>query len=100
MVFSSLTQLLYSLSLTLEGRDQMQEAIFNGSSWMYLELLDGYESSYGLYYIDLDDPDLKRQPKLSAHYYSHFLKSKGVSSDGFIKLEKNLTALSHDHFSQ
>ncbi|KAK7835046.1 beta-glucosidase 11 [Quercus suber] len=41
-----------------------------------LELLDGYESSYGLYYVDFDDLDLKRQPKLSAHWYSHFLKSK------------------------
>ncbi|KAM3749822.1 hypothetical protein ACB098_05G215400 [Castanea mollissima] len=84
------------------------DALRNGSNargyfqWAFLdvlELLDGYESSYGLYYVDLDDPDLKRQPKLSAHWYSHFLKSKGVSSDGFIKLEKNLTALSHDHFS-
>ncbi|KAK7835047.1 beta-glucosidase 11 [Quercus suber] len=42
-------------------------------------LLDVFESSFGLYYIDMDDPDLKRQPKLSAHWYSHFLKTKGVS---------------------
>ncbi|XP_050289351.1 beta-glucosidase 11-like [Quercus robur] len=85
------------------------DALRNGSNargyfqWALLdvlELLDGYVSSYRLYYVDLDDPDLKRQPKLSAHWYSHFLKSKGVSSDGFLKLEKNLTALSHDHFSQ
>ncbi|VVA37293.1 PREDICTED: beta-glucosidase, partial [Prunus dulcis] len=56
-----------------------------------LELLDGYESGYGLYYIDLDDPDLRRQPKLSAHWYSQFLKRKNVISlDGFIK------SLSHD----
>ncbi|KAK7843767.1 beta-glucosidase 11 [Quercus suber] len=85
------------------------DALRNGSNtrgyfqWAFLdvlELLDGYESSFGLYYIDLDDPDLKRQPKLSAHWYSHFLKTKGVSSDGFIKLEKNLTAFSHAHFSR
>ncbi|KAL4629161.1 hypothetical protein ACB092_05G288200 [Castanea dentata] len=84
-------------------------ALRNGSNtrgyfqWSFLdlfEILGGYESSYGLYYIDMDDPDLKRQPKLSAHWYSHFLKTKGVSSDGFIKLEKNLTAFSHAHFSQ
>uniref|UniRef100_A0A7N2R5T9 Uncharacterized protein n=1 Tax=Quercus lobata TaxID=97700 RepID=A0A7N2R5T9_QUELO len=56
--------------------------------------------SFGLYYIDMDDPDLKRQPKLSAHWYSHFLKTKGVSSDGFIKLDKNLTAFSHAYFSR
>jgi beta-glucosidase len=60
-----------------------------------LELLDGYATSFGLYYIDLDDPDLKRQPKVSAHWYSNFLKRKGVNSDEFIKLEKNLTAVSH-----
>ncbi|XP_050289312.1 beta-glucosidase 11-like isoform X11 [Quercus robur] len=85
------------------------DALRNGSNtrgyfqWAFLdvlELLDGYESSFGLYYVDLDDPDLKRQPKLSAHWYSHFLKTKGVSSDGFIKLEKNLTAFSHAHFSR
>uniref|UniRef100_A0A7N2LUS6 Uncharacterized protein n=1 Tax=Quercus lobata TaxID=97700 RepID=A0A7N2LUS6_QUELO len=84
-------------------------ALRNGSNtrgyfqWSFLdlfELLGGFESSYGLYYIDMDDPDLKRQPKLSAHWYSHFLKTKGVSSDGFIKLEKNLTAFSHAHFSR
>ncbi|KAL4629164.1 hypothetical protein ACB092_05G288500 [Castanea dentata] len=66
------------------------DALRNGSNtrgyfqWSFLnllELLDGFESSFGLYYIDMDDPDLKRQPKLSAHWYSHFLKTKGVSSD-------------------
>ncbi|XP_030970932.1 cyanidin 3-O-glucoside 5-O-glucosyltransferase (acyl-glucose)-like [Quercus lobata] len=85
------------------------DALRNGSNtkgyfqWSFLdllELLDGFESSFGLYYIDMDDPDLKRQPKLSAHWYSHFLKTKGVSSDGFIKLDKNLTAFSHAYFSR
>ncbi|CAL9000629.1 unnamed protein product [Prunus brigantina] len=55
-------------------------AVRNGSNakgyfiWSFLdslELLNGYESSFGLYYIDLDDPDLKRQPKLSAHCLRH-----------------------------
>ena len=45
-----------------------------------LELLDGYESSYGLYYIDLDDPEIKRQPKLSAHWYSKFLKNENFTA--------------------
>ncbi|GLT53493.1 hypothetical protein SLA2020_267590 [Shorea laevis] len=85
------------------------DALRNGSNargyfqWSFLdvfELLDGYESGFGLYYVDLDDPDLKRQPKLSAHWYKHFLKRKGVSSLGFIELEKNLSALSHSHFYQ
>ncbi|XP_015898782.3 beta-glucosidase 11-like isoform X2 [Ziziphus jujuba] len=79
------------------------EAVRNGSNvkgyfeWSLLdafELLDGYESSYGLYYIDLDDPDLVRQPKLSAHWYSHFLKAKrSFSSVGLIK------SLPYDYFS-
>ncbi|KAJ6338500.1 hypothetical protein OIU76_008051 [Salix suchowensis] len=81
------------------------DAIRNGSNtrgyfvwslWDGLELLDGYESSYGLYYVDLDDPDLKRYPKLSAHWYSHFLKGRGVSLDGIIELEKNLSGVSKD----
>ncbi|KAB1214494.1 Beta-glucosidase 11 [Morella rubra] len=80
------------------------DALRNGSNargyfeWSFLdlfELLGGYEMSFGLYHVDMDDPDLKRQPKLSAHWYSHFLKRKGVSSDGFIELGKNLSALSH-----
>uniref|UniRef100_A0A7N2LUU9 Beta-glucosidase 11-like n=1 Tax=Quercus lobata TaxID=97700 RepID=A0A7N2LUU9_QUELO len=48
------------------------DALRNGSNargyfqWAFLdvlELLDGYESSYGLYYIDLDDPDFKKATK-------------------------------------
>ncbi|XP_035548073.1 beta-glucosidase 11-like isoform X2 [Juglans regia] len=67
-----------------------------------LELLDGFESGYGLYYVDLDDPDLKRQPKLSAHWYSHFLKrSKGMRLQGLTELGMNLSALSqYSHFFQ
>ncbi len=66
-------------------------------TWSFLdlfEMLDGYESSYGLYFVDLDDPDLKRQPKLSAHWYSNFLKRKNISSDGYIEIQKNLSTVS------
>lgn len=54
-------------------------------AWSFLdllELLDGYKSTFGLYYVDLDDPDLKRYPKLSAKWYSQFLmgRSKKASS--------------------
>ncbi|KAJ0084072.1 hypothetical protein Patl1_30172 [Pistacia atlantica] len=61
-----------SLSGYIEG---LLHSLRNGSNvrgyftWSFLdlfEMLDGYESSYGLYYIDLDDPDLVRHPKLSA----------------------------------
>ncbi|KAL1351856.1 hypothetical protein AAHE18_06G124800 [Arachis hypogaea] len=34
------------------------------------ELLSGYEFTYGLYYINLKDPTLRRQPKLSFVWYS------------------------------
>ncbi|KDO67894.1 hypothetical protein CISIN_1g0132982mg, partial [Citrus sinensis] len=66
------------------------DAVRNGSNtrgyfvWSFLdvfELLDGYASSYGLYYVDRDDPDLKRYPKLSALWYSQFLKGRSVRSD-------------------
>ncbi|KAK1398880.1 beta-glucosidase 11-like [Heracleum sosnowskyi] len=66
------------------------DAIRNGSNtrgyfiWSFLdvlELLDGYESGYGLYYVDLDDKNLKRYPKLSAKWYSDFLKGSSTSPD-------------------
>ena len=103
MVFTSLTKfplLLLFLQSNFGRNGSNTRGYFQWAFLDVLELLDGYKSGFGLYYVDLDDPDLKRQPKLSAHWYSHFLKTKGVSSDGFIKLEKNLTAFSHAHFSQ
>ncbi|KAL0918570.1 hypothetical protein M5K25_010585 [Dendrobium thyrsiflorum] len=39
------------------------------------ELLAGYKSSYGLYYVDFDDEKRKRVPKLSAHWYNNFIKN-------------------------
>lgn len=47
--------------------------------WSFLdvfELLAGYYSRYGLYHVDFKDPELPRQPKLSARWYSKFLKSE------------------------
>lgn len=52
--------------------------------WSFLdvfELQDGYNTSFGLYYVDLDDPDRKRYPKLSARWYSRFLKGGSVGPD-------------------
>ncbi|CAL5425995.1 unnamed protein product [Camellia sinensis] len=86
------------------------DAIRNGSNargyfyWSFmdlLELLDGLESSYGLYYVDLNDKDLKRYPKLSAHWYSNFLKGKTI--DGAIQVEQKIncsSTLSQSHSSQ
>jgi hypothetical protein len=97
--------LFWFSNLFLFLQSQLSER--NGSNtkgyfqWSFLdvfEMLDGYKSGFGLYYVDLDDPDLKRQPKLSAHWYKHFLKGEHVSSHGFIELEKNLS--SHAHYFQ
>lgn len=61
------------------------DAIRDGSDvrgyfvWSFLdvfEFLSGYQSRYGLYYVDFDDVDRPRQPKLSALWYSNFLKKK------------------------
>ncbi|XP_062231227.1 beta-glucosidase 22-like isoform X2 [Phragmites australis] len=47
--------------------------------WSFLdvfELLAGYESRYGLYHVDFQDPELPREPKLSAQWYSKFLRNE------------------------
>lgn len=79
-------------------------ALRNGSNtrgyvtWSFLdvfELFGGYESTYGLCYVDFDDPDLKRYPKLSAHWYSRFLKGKTVDrKEVTIEFEESSSALS------
>lgn len=72
-------------------------------SWAFLdvfELLDGYESGYGLYYVDLDDKDLKRYPKTSVKWYSKFLKGTSLGLKEAFEAEKNTSASSESHFSQ
>ena len=32
------------------------------------EIVSGYEERYGLYYIDMNDQNLRRQPKFSAEW--------------------------------
>ncbi|XP_057437050.1 beta-glucosidase 11-like [Lotus japonicus] len=64
--------------------------------WSFLdafEILGGYEQSYGLYYIDMKDPSLKRQPKLSAEWYSSFLNKKPMDTKFAIEIEKNSPVL-------
>ncbi|KAK3011089.1 hypothetical protein RJ639_012167 [Escallonia herrerae] len=58
------------------------------------ELLDGYESAFGLYYVDMDDKGLKRYPKLSAYWYSNSLKGGRVGLDTIIVAEKKTLASS------
>ncbi|PKI73271.1 hypothetical protein CRG98_006209 [Punica granatum] len=84
------------------------DSLGNGSdtkgyfTWSFLdvfEVLDGYSSGYGLYYVDLDDPGLTRYPKLSAKWYSHFLRggSVGPDSGSIIDITReNLTSVSPD----
>ncbi|RZC83665.1 hypothetical protein C5167_046455 [Papaver somniferum] len=81
------------------------DAVRNGSNtkgyftWSFLdsfELLDGYTSNFGLYYVDMiNDPELKRYPKLSAHWYSNFLKG-GNKIISTISTSRNEIS----HFSQ
>ncbi|XP_024625896.2 beta-glucosidase 11 [Medicago truncatula] len=76
----------------------MANALRSGSNvkgyfvWCLLdafELMGGYEISYGLYHVDMNDPSLKRQPKLSAEWYSNFLKGKPMDSKIASEIEKN-----------
>ncbi|KAI3750080.1 hypothetical protein L2E82_20704 [Cichorium intybus] len=65
------------------------DALRNGSNtkgyfiWSFLDLLEvagGYSTGYGLYYVDMDDKELTRYPKMSAHWYTNFLKGKNMSA--------------------
>ncbi|XP_060178689.1 beta-glucosidase 11-like isoform X4 [Lycium barbarum] len=72
------------------------DAMRNGSNvkgyfmWSFLdcfELLDAYGSAFGLYYVDLNDKDLTRYPKLSAYWYSNFLKGKASKHAATLEIE-------------
>ncbi|XP_061347337.1 hydroxyisourate hydrolase-like isoform X1 [Gastrolobium bilobum] len=82
------------------------DALRNGSNirgyfqWSFLdlfELLDGYGTSFGIYYVDRNDPELKRYPKLSAKWYSRFLRGGSTSIVGAIELEKDTSLVSVGH---
>ncbi|PON65669.1 Glycoside hydrolase [Parasponia andersonii] len=77
-------------------------ALRNGSNtkgyftWSFLdvlELFNGYEIAYGLVYVDMDGPDLKRYPKISARWYSQFLKGQKIDLEQIIEFEENISAL-------
>ncbi|WVZ06488.1 hypothetical protein V8G54_019834 [Vigna mungo] len=66
--------------------------------WSFMdvfEILSGYESSYGLYYVNMNDPNLRRQPKLSAKWYSNFLKGKPMDPKITKETQNNASVLSH-----
>ncbi|OAY67465.1 Beta-glucosidase 22 [Ananas comosus] len=63
-------------------------AIRNGANvrgyfvWSFIdvfEFLTGYEAPCGLYHVDFQDEDRKRRPKLSAKWYSDFLRNNGTN---------------------
>ncbi|KAL8548660.1 hypothetical protein ACS0TY_007804 [Phlomoides rotata] len=75
------------------------DAVRNGSNikgyfeWAFLdcnELLVPYGSSFGLFYVDLDD-ELKRYRKLSALWYSDFLKEKSISEYAITQVGENMS---------
>ncbi|XP_060178698.1 beta-glucosidase 11-like [Lycium barbarum] len=75
------------------------DAVRNGSNtrgyfvWSFLdglELLGGYVPSYGLYYVDLDDKELRRYPKHSAYWYANFLKGKSSRNDAIFQAADKL----------
>ncbi|XP_042517818.1 cyanidin 3-O-glucoside 7-O-glucosyltransferase (acyl-glucose)-like [Macadamia integrifolia] len=76
----------------------MLDAVRNGANvrgyfvWSFLdvfEFLSGYQTRYGLVHVDFEDKALKRLPKLSAKWYSNFLKEKSKS------METKVKAISH-----
>ncbi|GAU39568.1 hypothetical protein TSUD_38210 [Trifolium subterraneum] len=87
----------------------MLDSLRNGSNikgyfaWSFidaLELLDGYKSSFGLYYVDRNDPELTRYPKLSAKWYNQFLKGGRSSQVGAIQLKNDSSLVSVRHLFQ
>ncbi|MCD9646175.1 hypothetical protein HAX54_035760 [Datura stramonium] len=71
------------------------DALRNGSNtrgyfqWAFLdglELLSGYKKSFGLFYVDLDDKELTRYPKLSAFWYSNFLKRRNFRTSSILEV--------------
>ncbi|XP_027928105.1 beta-glucosidase 11-like isoform X1 [Vigna unguiculata] len=65
--------------------------------WSFMDVFEigsGYELSYGLYYVDMNDPNLRRKPKLSAKWYSNFLKGKPMDPK-ITETQNNASVLSH-----
>ena len=67
--------------------------------WSFMdvyELLGGYGPKYGLYYVNFSDTHLTRFPKLSAHWYSAFLKGDTtfLGSQGIAQLQNNFSSSS------
>lgn len=46
-----------------------------GHLWLCWNYLPDTKYAFGLYQVDFDDKELRRRPKLSAHWYSKFFKN-------------------------
>ncbi|RID60137.1 hypothetical protein BRARA_F03316 [Brassica rapa] len=59
-----------------------------------LNSITGYEYSFGLYFVNFSDPHRTRTPKLSAHWYSAFLKDNTtfLGSQGIAQLQSNFSS--------
>ncbi|AEE84549.1 beta glucosidase 2 [Arabidopsis thaliana] len=79
------------------------KSIRNGSDtrgyfiWSFMdlyELVKGYEFSFGLYSVNFSDPHRTRSPKLSAHWYSAFLKGNTtfLGSQGIMQMQSNFSS--------
>ncbi|KMT06067.1 hypothetical protein BVRB_7g163900 isoform B [Beta vulgaris subsp. vulgaris] len=79
------------------------DAVRSGSNtkgyfvWSFVDLFEvlfGYEYSFGLYFVDFNDPNRTRYAKLSQKWYSGFLKGKNVTiDDEENQLPKNMTSI-------
>ncbi|KAL9227321.1 hypothetical protein vseg_003022 [Gypsophila vaccaria] len=74
----------------------MLDAMKDGSNvkgyfqWSFLDLLEVFRFSYGLYHVDLEDPNRERRPKASAVWYSNFLKGRPTSNGTITEVETSL----------
>lgn len=56
-------------------------------SWSFLDVFEIMRGSkFGMYYVDFDDKDLRRYPKLSAYWYSSFLKGRNMNKYNVVEV--------------
>ncbi|XP_078159416.1 beta-glucosidase 22-like [Carex rostrata] len=51
--------------------------------WSFIDLFEflaGYDTTFGLYSVHFESEEKTREPRLSAHWYSNFLKNNGTIS--------------------
>ncbi|XP_010438545.1 PREDICTED: beta-glucosidase 9-like isoform X1 [Camelina sativa] len=59
------------------------------------ELLGGYSTSFGLYYVNFSDPGRKRSPRLSVSWYTGFLNGTiDVAPQDTFQLKRNFSSYS------